>query len=77
MDKATKEWPETANWFKSKQVPWILAGLTREASKIPINWWISAPHHTGICESGHFVDNEAIGRKQSLLSAILKYEYFG
>ncbi|OOQ86331.1 hypothetical protein PEBR_21922 [Penicillium brasilianum] len=71
MDQAAEVWPETANWFKNKRTPWILAGLTREASKIPIYWWIAAPHHTGICESSHFVDNEAIGRKQSLLAAIL------
>ncbi|KAJ6002324.1 hypothetical protein N7522_007551 [Penicillium canescens] len=72
MDKASEEFPETANWFKNKRASWILAGITCEASKIPIDWWIAAPHHTGICESSHFVDNEAIGRKQSLLTAVLK-----
>jgi hypothetical protein len=72
FNEASTTWPETANWFKNKQHDWLLAGLTGEASRIPIQWWTMAPHHTGICESSHFVDNEAIGRKNSLLGAILK-----
>ncbi|KAJ5800659.1 uncharacterized protein N7518_002727 [Penicillium psychrosexuale] len=71
MKDASDKWPETAFWFKNKQVPWILSGITREASKIPIDWWIAAQHHTGSCESSHFMDNEAVGRKKSLLGAIL------
>lgn len=71
---ASEAWPETAKWFKNKDVPWILAGMTKEASKIPINWWILAQHHTGSCESSHFMDNEAVGRKRSLLGAILGYD---
>lgn len=53
MDQATGVWPETANWFKNKRTPWILAGLTREASKIPIYWWMAAPNHTRFYESSH------------------------
>lgn len=71
---AVEKWPELESWFKNKKVPWILAGMTREASKIPINWWIAAQHHTGACESSHFMDNEAVGRKKSLLGAILGYD---
>jgi hypothetical protein len=74
MTEAVEKWPDTKNWYQNKEVPWILAGITREASKIPINWWIAAQHHTGACESSHFVDNEAVGRKKSLLGAVLGYD---
>jgi hypothetical protein len=73
MDEVTEKWPETLRWFQNKKVDWILAGITPEASKIPIEWWMNAPHHTGISESSHFHDNEAVGRKQALLTAILRY----
>lgn len=72
FDQITAEYPETTNWFNNKRVSWILAAVTCEASKIPINWWTNAPHHTGVCESSHFVDNQAVGRKQALLTAVLK-----
>ena len=73
MDEVAEKWPETEKWFQNKKVDWILAGITPEASKIPIEWWMNAPHHTGISESSHFHDNEAVGRKQALLTAILRY----
>ncbi|KAJ5110975.1 hypothetical protein N7532_001510 [Penicillium argentinense] len=60
MDDVAEKWPETQKWFQNKKVDWILAGLTSEASKIPIDWWTNAPNHTGISESSHFHDNEAI-----------------
>ncbi|KAJ5081543.1 hypothetical protein NUU61_009807 [Penicillium alfredii] len=72
MEAMISQFPETESWVKNKQVDWILSSITPEASKIPIHWWIQAPHHTGICESSHFVDNEAVGRKQALLTAILR-----
>jgi len=72
MDDVAEKWPETQKWFANKKVDWILAGITSEASKIPIRWWTNAPHHTGISESSHFHDNEAVGRKQALLAAILR-----
>jgi hypothetical protein len=75
MDKTSRKWPETAYWFKNKITSWILAGITSEASKIPINWWKLAPHHTRISESSHYRDNEAVGRKQALLTAIIRYIY--
>ena len=73
MDEAIEKWPETESWFQNKKVDWIPAGITPEASKIPIEWWMNAPHYTGISESSHFQDNEAVGRKQALLTAILRY----
>jgi hypothetical protein len=72
FDEAIEKWPETKAWFNSKRADWILASLSHETSKIPITWWQLAPHHTGLCESSHFVDNEAIGRKQTLVGAVLK-----
>ncbi|KAK9342745.1 hypothetical protein V1522DRAFT_447941 [Lipomyces starkeyi] len=72
MDEVVEKWPETKAWFRHKKSDWILAGITSEASKIPIEWWTNAPHHTGISESSHFHDNEAVGRKQALLTAILR-----
>jgi hypothetical protein len=71
IDEVSQRFLETANWFKNKLPPWILAGINSEASKIPEQWWANAYHHTGISESSHFMDNEAVGRKLSLLSAIL------
>ena len=72
MDKIVELWPETTHWIDNKRTPWILAGFTIQASKIPVNWRLSAPFHTGICESSHYADNKAIGRKGSLLSSVLK-----
>jgi hypothetical protein len=72
MQETETQWPETKNWFKGKRADWILAGLTQEASKIPISWWNNAPKHTGVSESSHYHDNEAVGRKQALLTAILR-----
>jgi hypothetical protein len=71
MKETTKKWPETTHWVQSKQVDWILAGLSSEHSKIPIQWRRNAPHHTGVSESRHFVDNEAVGRKLPILTAII------
>jgi hypothetical protein len=71
MDQTIEEWPETRTWFGQKRAPWILAGLSHKASKIPIEWWTNAWKHTGLSESSHFHDNHAIGRKRALLTAIL------
>jgi hypothetical protein len=72
LNEAIRNFPETAHWFKTKLTPWILAAFTKEASRIPIDWWLAAPHHTGICEASHFIDNEAVGRRLTLLSAVLR-----
>ncbi len=76
MQSISKEYPELKSWIKSKQKGWILAGLTSEQSKIPIQWWTYARHHTGLAESSHFQDNNFTGRKLSLLGAVLKYGMF-
>ena len=73
IDKVVEKWLETEKWFQNKRVDQILARITLEVSKIPIDQWINAPHYTGISESSHFHDNEAVGRKQALLTAILRY----
>jgi hypothetical protein len=75
MDSTSAKWPETKHWFQNKMTSWVLAGITSEASKIPIHWWKLAPHHTGISESSHYRDNEAVGRKQALLTAIIRCVY--
>lgn len=72
LDQMASTWPETSNWVKNKKKDWILAALSSQHSKIPIDWWNNATHHTGISESSHFMDNEAVGRKQALLTGILK-----
>lgn len=38
MRKTATKHPETAQWFKNKDVPWILAGITPEASKMSFKW---------------------------------------
>lgn len=61
-------------WLKHKCKDWILAGLCIGGSRIPYQWWMLAPHHTGISESSHFQDNNFTGRKLPLLAAVLKYD---
>lgn len=73
IDKAAEKWPETEKWFQNKKTDWILAGITPEASKIPIEWWMNAPHPTGMSDNSRFHDNEAVSQKQALLTAILRY----
>jgi hypothetical protein len=73
MQYICTRYPETKRWIDSKRRPWILSGLTLEQSKIPVEHWMYARKHTGISESSHFQDNNAVGRKQSLLAAVLKY----
>lgn len=73
MDEVVEKWLETEKWFQNKKVDWILAGITLEASKIPIEWWMNVLYYTGISESSHFYDNEVVGRKQALLTVILRY----
>lgn len=72
MDRVCATYPELKSWISNKQKGWVLAGLAREQSKIPIQWWTYARKHTGICESSHFEDNNFTGRKISLLGAVLK-----
>ena len=49
----------------------MLAALTKEHSKIPLQWWDIALKHTGLAESSHFQDNNWTGRKLTLLGALL------
>ena len=62
------------SWLKHKCKDWILAGLCIGESRIPFQWWMLAPHHTGISESSHFQDNNFTGHKLPLLAAVLKYD---
>jgi hypothetical protein len=73
MDFMINVYPELATWLKSKRKDWILAGLSREKSKVPFEWWTFARSHTGISESSHFADNNFTGRQLSVLAAVLKY----
>ncbi|OJD12483.1 hypothetical protein ACJ73_09344, partial [Blastomyces percursus] len=72
MDTMAKLWPELKTWLNSKRKDWILSALTLEQSRISADWWTFARNHTGITESSHFADNEFVGRKQTLLAAVLK-----
>ena len=38
MDEAAERWPETKTWFRNKRADWVLAGMTTETSKIPVEW---------------------------------------
>jgi hypothetical protein len=71
MKEMSEKWLETTYWVQNKQVDWILASLSLEQSKIPIQWRRNALHHTGACESSHFVDNEAVGRRLPILTTII------
>jgi hypothetical protein len=73
MNFMIEAYPELATWLKSKRKDWILAGLSQEKSKVPIEWWTFARSHTGISESSHFADNNFTGRQLSVLAAIMKY----
>jgi hypothetical protein len=66
-------YPELKTWIINKQPRWLLCGLVKSESKIPIEYWTYARKHTGISESSHFSDNNFAGRKVSLLDAVLKY----
>jgi hypothetical protein len=75
MESICLFYPELTSWISNKKTPWILAGLAKEKSKIPWEWWIYARKHTGIGESSHFQDNNFTGRKLSVLAAVLWYKY--
>ena len=72
MDRVRAAYPELKSWIGNKQKEWVLAGLAREQSKIPIQWRTSARKHTGNCESSHLEDNNFTAWKISLLGAVLK-----
>jgi hypothetical protein len=72
MQTICTAYPELKPWVRSKQVPWILAGLSKEQSKIPTTDWIIARKHSGLSESSHFKDNNHTGRNLSLLGAVLR-----
>jgi hypothetical protein len=66
-------YPELRTWVVNKQPSWLITGLARSASKVPIAYWTFARKHTGNSESSHFQENNFTGRKTSLLNATLKY----
>ena len=72
MDNICITWPQLKPWINSKRAAWIMAGLSKARSKIPIEWWDFARKHTGIEESSHFQDNNYTGRKLSLLAAVMR-----
>ena len=72
MNNICEVYPELKKWINHKRTPWILAGLTKELSKVPEAWWTFARKHTGISESSHFSDNNYTGRALSLLNAVLR-----
>jgi hypothetical protein len=72
MDEISSTYPETKSWIDHKKTPWILAGLSPEQSKIPIEFWIIARKDTGVSESSHFMDNNFTGRRLSLLTTVLR-----
>jgi hypothetical protein len=65
-------YPDLKTWILNKQPTWLMAGLAKSASKVPIAYWHFARKHTGNSESSHFQENNFTGRKTSLLNAILK-----
>lgn len=73
MDHTSAKWPETKHWFQNNMTSWVLTGIISEMSKVPIHWWNLAPHHKGISESSQYRDNEAVCRKQALLTTIIRY----
>jgi hypothetical protein len=68
-------YPQIKSWIVNKQPQWLLCGLTRSESKVPIAYWTFARKHTSNGESSHFQKNNFTGRKTSLLNAVLKYVY--
>jgi hypothetical protein len=72
MDGICATYPEFTSWLKSKRVPWIVSGLMKSESLVPLQYWEYARKHTGISESSHFQENNFTGRKTTLLNAVLK-----
>ncbi|KAJ5876479.1 uncharacterized protein N7529_002063 [Penicillium soppii] len=75
MDHTSAKWPETKHWFQNNMTSWVLTGIISEMSKVPIHWWNLAPHHKGISESSQYRDNEAVCRKQALLTTIIRCKH--
>lgn len=64
-------------WLEHKSSkPWILGGLCPGQSKMDFQYWRLVSKHTNISESSHFLDNNATGRKLSLLGGVLRYVFF-
>lgn len=72
MDRICTAWPELRHWINAKRKDWILAGLSKQASQIPTEWWEHARKTTGYAESSHFMDNNFTGRKRNLLAVCLQ-----
>lgn len=64
---------ELKTWFHGKRVDWVRAALVPRTSHIPGIYLSYARRETNIIEASHAEDNNAAGRKQSLLGAILGY----
>jgi hypothetical protein len=65
-------YPEAKTFFENKTPDWILAGLSKHASKMPPEWWNIARKNTNLAESSHHQDNYYAGIRNSLLESILK-----
>lgn len=65
-------YPQLKTWIVNKQPQWLMCGLTKSESKVPIAYWTLARKHTGNGESSHFQENNFSGRKTSMLNACLK-----
>jgi hypothetical protein len=67
-------------WLQHKtSKPWILGALCPGQSKmgyVAYEYWRLVSKHTNISESSHFLDNNATGRKLSLLGGVLRYVLF-
>ena len=69
-------YPELESWFKAKQKPWIVSALIQSESRVPGISWVYARKNTNLAESTHFEDNNATGRKLTLLGVILRLVLF-
>jgi hypothetical protein len=60
-------------WLQHKtSKPWILGALCPGQSKMDYEHWRLVSKQTNISESSHFQDNNATGRKLSLLGGVLR-----
>ncbi|KAL1943444.1 hypothetical protein VTO73DRAFT_4519 [Trametes versicolor] len=70
-NKALRDW-----WTNKKGMPWFIAGINRNFSKMLPGDWQSTPNNTNINKSAHTLTNTHTRTGLSLLEAIISAENF-
>lgn len=72
----TAAYPELKNWFQGKMKPWMVSAFVQSESKVPKLSWAYARKNSNLAEVSHFEENNAVGRKLTLLTAMLGLRKF-